>query len=44
MLLQTAVVAQFDGQGSDAYLDLNIYPLEGAEVSGSLHLSHQDQG
>ncbi len=25
-------MAQFDGQGSDAYLDLNIYPLEGAEI------------
>jgi oligopeptide transport system substrate-binding protein len=32
MALQTTVVAQFDGQGSDAYLDLNIYPLEGAET------------
>jgi oligopeptide transport system substrate-binding protein len=32
MMLQTVVVAQFDGQGGDAYLDLNIYPLEGAET------------
>ncbi|MDN5836656.1 MAG: ABC transporter substrate-binding protein, partial [Nitrosospira sp.] len=32
MALQTAVVAQFDGQGGDAYLDLNRYPLEGAET------------
>ena len=32
MTLQTAVVAQFNGQGSDAYLDLNSYPLEGVEA------------
>ncbi|MEO7320474.1 MAG: ABC transporter substrate-binding protein, partial [Nitrosospira sp.] len=32
MTLQTAVVAQFKGQGGDAYLDLNSYPLEGVET------------
>ncbi|SCY79940.1 ABC-type transport system, substrate-binding protein [Nitrosospira sp. Nl5] len=30
--LQTAAVAQLDGQGGNDYLDLNSYPLEGAEA------------
>lgn len=34
ILLQTAAVAQFQENG-EAYLDLNRYPLEGAEVVGS---------
>lgn len=32
MTLQTAAVAQSDGQDGNAYLDLNKYPLEGAEI------------
>ncbi|MGH8763498.1 MAG: ABC transporter substrate-binding protein [Nitrosospira sp.] len=32
MTLQTAAVAQSDGQDGNAYLDLNRYPLEGAET------------